>query len=65
MSNGDLETHSDKSAFDMCWHIIRTFIIVDKAWITLRNQLIYKGLKISPYCRVSVFVDAQSRGGVL
>ena len=44
----------------MCRHVIRAFIVVDKAWISLWNQLIYESLEILSHCKIGVFIDAKT-----
>lgn len=56
--NRDLDARSEKSAFNVCRHIIYTFIVVDKPWIGFWNELVYKGLKVFADRWICVFIDA-------
>ncbi len=44
----------------MSGHIIRTFILMNKTWISLGNQFIYESLKMLSHGRVGIFIDGQS-----
>ncbi len=49
----------------MGWHIITSFVIVDKTAIIFRDKVIDKGFKILSYTWVSIFIYCQPCRSVL
>ena len=46
-------------------HVVAPLIVMDKPWISLWYQIIYKSLEVLSHRRIGIFIDAQTGRSML